>query len=240
MLITSLNNEHIKELIKLKDKKYRDERGLFLVDTKHLVMEAYKAGLLKELILHKDEIYPLDVDITYVTNDILKKISQTSTPSRVMGLVEKKSEDNIIGERILILDNIQDPGNLGTIIRSAVAFNIDTVVLSDDTVDLYNPKVIRSSEGMIFHINIIRGNIIEFLSSLDKSYLKITTDVKAGEDVNLLDTSKCALVIGNEGSGVKKEVESLCDKKVNIKMNNNCESLNAGVSASILMYEVFK
>ena len=162
MLITSLNNEHIKELIKLKDKKYRDQSGTFLVDTKNLVMEAYKAGLLKELILHKDEIYPLDMDITYVTNDILKKMSQTDTPSRVMGLVEKKKENNIVGERALILDNIQDPGNLGTIIRSAVAFNIDTIVLSDDTVDLYNPKVVRASQGMMFHVNIIRRNIFSY------------------------------------------------------------------------------
>ena len=130
MLITSLNNEHIKELMKLKDKKYRDEKNLFLVDTKHLVMEAYKAGLLKELILHKDELYPLDANIVYVTNDILKKISQTATPSKIMGLVEKKEEESTIGERVLILDNIQDPGNLGTIIRSAVAFNIDTIILS--------------------------------------------------------------------------------------------------------------
>lgn len=240
MLITSLNNEHIKELMKLKDKKYRDESGLFLVDTKHLVMEAYKAGLLKELILHKDELYPLDIDITYVTNDILKKISQTTTPSRVMGLVEKKKVNNIIGERVLILDNIQDPGNLGTIIRSAVAFNIDTIIISDDTVDIYNPKVVRASQGMIFHINIIRRNIHKTINELkNEGYKIVGTKVTNGHDVKEASIySHFALIIGNEGHGISKEIDDLCDEYLYIKMNEKCESLNAGVAASIIMYEI--
>ena len=96
MLITSVNNEHIKKLIKLKDKKYRDSENKFLVDTRHLVMEAYKEGLIEELILYKDEIYPLDVDTTYVSYEVLKKISQTDTPSKVMAVVRKKEEDNNI------------------------------------------------------------------------------------------------------------------------------------------------
>ncbi len=240
MLITSLNNEHIKELMKLKDKKYRDEKNLFLVDTKHLVMEAYKAGLLKELILHKDELYPLDIDITYVTNEILKKISQTTTPSKIMGLVEKKKEESIIGERVLILDNIQDPGNLGTIIRSAVAFNIDTIVLSDDTVDLYNPKVVRASQGMIFHINIVRRNIHKFINELkNEGYKIVGTKVTNGHDVKEASIySHFALIIGNEGHGISKDIDELCDEYLYIKMNENCESLNAGVAASIIMYEI--
>ena len=240
MLITSLNNEHIKQLIKLKDKKYRDEQGLFLVDTKHLVMEAYKAGLLKELILHKDELYPLDVNITYVTNDILKKISQTTTPSRVMGLVEKKMEEDVIGERVLILDNIQDPGNLGTIIRSAVAFNIDTIILSNDTVDLYNPKVVRASQGMIFHINIIRRNIHKIIPELKSDGYKIVgTKVTNGHDVKEASIySHFALIIGNEGHGISKDIDELCDEYLYIKMNEKCESLNASIAASIIMYEI--
>lgn len=240
MLITSLNNEHIKELVKLKDKKYRDQLGVFLVDTKNLVMEAYKAGLLKELILHKDELYPLDMNITYVTNDILKKISQTSTPSRVMGLVEKKKESSIIGEKILILDNIQDPGNLGTIIRSAVAFNIDTIIISDDTVDIYNPKVVRASQGMIFHINIIRRNIHKTINELkNEGYKIVGTKVTNGHDVKEASIySHFALIIGNEGHGISKDIDLLCDEYLYIKMNEKCESLNAGVAASIIMYEI--
>ena len=240
MLITSTNNEHIKELIKLKDKKYRDEKKLFLVDTKHLVMEAYKAGLLKELILHKDELYPLDIDITYVTDEILKKLSQTTTPSKIMGLVAKKEEINTIGERVLILDNIQDPGNLGTIIRSAVAFNIDTIILSNDTVDLYNPKVVRASQGMIYHINIIRRNIHKTIAELkNEGYKIVGTKVTDGHDVKEASIySHFALIIGNEGHGISKEIDDLCDEYLYIKMNEKCESLNAGVAASIIMYEI--
>lgn len=238
MEITSLQNDKVKYFQKLNDKKFRDQEKLFLVEGMHLFNEAKKHNIIKEVITDNKD-FKCDYKTYYVTSAIMKKLSNQVTGTNVIAVC-KFLDNHELGNHILVLDNIQDPGNLGTMIRSAVAFSFDTIFLSNDTVDLYNPKVIRSSEGMIFHINIIRGNIIEFLSSLDKSYLKITTDVKDGEDVNLLDTTKCALVIGNEGSGVKKEVESLCDKKVNIKMNNNCESLNAGVSASILMYEVFK
>lgn len=240
MLITSVNNDHIKELVRLKDKKYRDSSNKFLVDTKHLVMEAYKEGLIEELILHKDEIYPLDVNTLYVSNEVLKKVSQTNTPSKVMAVVKKKIEDNNIGEKILILDNIQDPGNLGCIIRSAVAFNIDTIVISNDTVDLYNPKVVRASQGMIFHINIIKRNPIKFISQLKEAGYKIVgTKVTNGHDVRESKIySHFALVIGNEGHGVSKDIDKLCDEYLYIKMNENCESLNASVAASILMYEI--
>jgi TrmH family RNA methyltransferase len=240
MLITSLNNEHIKELCKLNIKKYRDESDTFLVETKHLVLEAYKAGLIKELILEKDEIFPLDVPITYVTKEILKKLSNTESTPTVMAVVYKKKEDEKIGEKILLLDNIQDPGNLGTIIRSAVAFNIDTIVLSKDTVDLYNPKVVRSNQGMMFHINIITRDTINFINELkNMDYKIIGTKVTNGKDVREASIySHFALVIGNEGKGISNEVDSLCDEYLYIKMNDNCESLNASVAASILLYEI--
>ena len=164
MLITSVNNEHIKELVRLKEKKYRDMTNTFLVETKHLVLEAYRAGLIKELILEQNEIFPLDVPITYVSNEVLKKLSSLETPSKVMAVVEKRKVDSKLGEKILILDRIQDPGNLGTIIRSAVAFNIDTVVLSNNSVDLYNPKTIRSTQGMSFQINVIRRDLNDVIS----------------------------------------------------------------------------
>jgi len=240
MLITSLNNEHIKELCKLNTKKYRDESDTFLIETKHLVLEAYKEGIIKELILEKDEIFPLDVPITYVTRPILKKLSNTESPSNVMAVVSKRKENKNIGEKILILDHIQDPGNLGTIIRSAVAFNIDTIVCSKDTVDLYNPKVVRSNQGMMFHINIITRDIVPFIKELkDNDYKIIGTKVTNGKDVKDASIySHFALVIGNEGKGISNEVDELCDEYLYIKMSNLCESLNASVAASILMYEI--
>jgi len=240
MLITSLNNEHVKELCKLNVKKYRDESDSFLIETKHLVLEAYKEGIIKELILEKDEIFPLDVPITYVTKPILKKISNTESPSNVMAVVSKRKESKEIGEKILILDHIQDPGNLGTIIRSAVAFNIDTIVLSKDTVDLYNPKVVRANQGMMFHINIIVRDTVSFIKELkEKDYKIIGTKVTNGKDVKDASIySHFALVIGNEGKGISNEVDELCDEYLYIKMNDSCESLNASVAASILLYEI--
>ena len=167
----------------------------------------------------------------------MKVLSSQVTSAKVIGVC-KFLEAKEIGGDIIVLDNIQDPGNLGTIIRSAVAFNFKNIILSNDSVDLYNPKVIRSTEGMLFNVNVIRTDIIEFLNNLDRKYVKLTTSVTNGEDIRNIKFNKVALVIGNEGNGVSKEIDSICDKKVYIKMNSNCESLNAGVASSILMYEV--
>ena len=240
MLITSTNNKYIKELAKLKDKKYRDKQDFFLVETKHLVLESFKAGCIKQLILEKNEIFPLDVDTLYVSNEVLKKISSLESPPKVMALVSKKKESKELGEKILILDKIQDPGNLGTIIRSAVAFNIDTIICSKDTADIYNPKVVRASQGMIFHIPIIVDDINKKVKELkEKDYKIIGTKVTNGHDVRTSSIySHFALIIGNEGQGISREIEELCDEYLYIKMNENCESLNASVAASILLYEI--
>ena len=154
MEITSINNEKVKFWTKLNEKKFRDSNNLFLVEGNHLVSEALKHGIVKEIITTSDYVY--DVDTYYVSDKVINKISKQKSGTNVIAVCEKLKE-NEIGNKLLILDNIQDPGNLGTIIRSAVAFNIDTIVLSIDTVDLYNDKVIRSSEGMIFNINIIKS-----------------------------------------------------------------------------------
>ena len=145
MIYTSIDNKKIKDIKKLKTRKYRDKTNLFLVEGEHLVLEAYKKGLLKTLIIEQDTLFPLDIDTMYVTNDVINYISDLETPSMVMGICERKVNKKI-GNKILALDGIQDPGNLGTIIRSAVAFNIDTIVLGKGTVDLYNSKVIRGTQ----------------------------------------------------------------------------------------------
>lgn len=240
MLITSIHNEHIKELVKLKEKKYRDQTNTFLVETKHLVLEAYKAGLIEELILEQDEIFPLDIKPLYVSKEVLKKLSSVESPSNVMAVVRKRPLEEKYGEKILILDRIQDPGNLGTIIRSAVAFNIDTIICSPDTVDFYNPKVVRASQGMMFHIPIIVKNTKQIIKELkDKDYKIVGTKVTNGKDVRTASIySHFALVIGNEGQGISQEIDELCDEYLYIKMNENCESLNASIAASILLYEI--
>ena len=237
MLIRSVNNDRIKQLVRLKEKKYRDNNNIFFIEGYDIVVEAYKNNLLKELYVLEGTDCSIDFPITYVSRDVMKKISDMESISEYYGVCYKKRE-NDIGERIIILDGVQDPGNLGTIIRSAVAFSFDTVVISKNTVDLYNPKVIRSTKGMLFNVNVIVRELGEFINNLD-GYVVYGTDVVDGNDIKDEEiTGKIALVIGNEGRGMSKEIKELCDKFIYIGMNSLCESLNASVAASILMYEV--
>ena len=235
MELTSTSNELVKNLKKLQIKKYRDLEKLFLVEDEHLVNEALKLGIVKEIITTTNNKY--DVPTYYVNDKIMKFLSSQVSSSKVIAVCHTLKEKEIKGN-LIILDNLQDPGNLGTIIRSAVAFNFDTIVLGNTCVDLYNPKVVRSSEGMIFHINIIRRDLNTFIDAIKDNYTLVTTDVVDGKDIKDINYKNIALVIGNEGNGVSSDIASKCDEKVYIKMNDNCESLNAGVSASILMYEV--
>ena len=241
MLYTSSSNAKIKEIKKLQQKKYRDERGLFLVEGSHLVQEAYQRGYLQELILEKEETFSLKaIPTIYVTKEILSFLSTLETPYSIMGVC-KKLEERKLGNSILILDGIQDPGNLGTIIRSAVAFHIDTVLLSYDTVDLYNSKVIRSTQGLLFYQNIIRKDLKEMLPLLEEGYEIYGTKVNGGKDVRTLEKKeKFAIIMGNEGNGIKKETEKFCDTFLSIAMNSTCESLNVGVATSIILYELDK
>lgn len=240
MIITSLNNPTIKEISKLKNKKYRDLTNTYLVEGDHLVEEAYKNNLLIKIILLEDTICNYDIEKIYVTKEVMKKLTELDTPNKIIGIV-KKNTPLPIGNKILILDNIQDPGNLGTIIRSSVAFDIDTIALSPNTVDIYNPKVIRSTQGMIFYTNIITLELKEFINEIKtKNYTIFGTNVRNGKNIKEITLpEKFALVLGNEGQGVSKEIESLCDDNIYIKMSSKCESLNVSVATSILLYEVY-
>lgn len=237
MLITSVNNDKIKEIVKLKEKKYRDETNMFFVEGLDIIQEAYKNNMLKELYLLEDYEVPFDFNVTYITKEVMKKISNMESFSPYFGICEKNKEKTL-GSRLLVLDSIQDPGNLGTIIRSACAFNFDSIVVSKDTVDMYNPKTIRSTKGMIFNTNVIVRDLPNFLEELN-DYTIYGTDVTNGIDIKEENfNDKIAIVIGNEGKGISKKVKEKCQKFIYLKMNSNCESLNASVAASIIMYEV--
>lgn len=234
MQIESVNNPKIKNLIKLKDKKYRDLTNSFIVEGDHLVREALKRNLVMEIYSLNDEDY--GVPSIKVSEAVMKRVSMQVSIAPVIALCKKMEEKDILGPT-LILDGIQDPGNLGTIIRSAVAFSMPNIIISDDSVDLYNPKVIRSTEGMIFHVNVVRRNLREFLPTLKKDYQIIGTDVRKGVNIRDLSlNSNYGIVIGSEGSGMGVSKE-FCDTFIKIPMSDKCESLNAGVSASIIMYE---
>lgn len=241
MIYSSIDNIKIKDIQKLQSKKYRDLTNTFLIEGEHLVLEASKAGLLNLII--KLEDYDLENDyeleIISCSSKVMRFLSELDNPSKVIGVCNKKA-GNIFGEKILMLDNIQDPGNLGTIIRSAVAFNVDTIVLSEDCVDLYNSKVIRGSQGMIFNTNIVIGNLKEIIASL-KGYTIYGTKVDGGTELKTIsENDKKIIIMGNEGKGLKKDILDLCDKYLYINMNSNCESLNVAVATSIILYELDK
>lgn len=239
-IISSIDNKKIKDLKKLRDKKNRDITNTFFVEGMHLVLEAYKSGNLLEVFLEENEVLPITVPVSYVTYDVIKNVSELETPYKVIGLCKFNEEKDDIGDKVLLLDNVQDPGNIGTIIRSSVAFNIDTVVLGDGCADVYNSKVLRGCQGMNFHINILRRNLKEYIPELKKQDFKIyATNVEDGIEVkDIKNLSKCAIIMGNEGNGVSKEISDLSDQNLYISMNEICESLNVGVAASIILYEL--
>ena len=239
MLIESIENKKIKSLKKLHLKKYREQEEMFLVEGIHLVSEAYKTGNLLEVLLLEGSEINLDVNKIYVSKNVMKYISELETPYEIIGVC-KYPEIKDIGDRVLMIDGIQDPGNLGTIIRSSVAFNIDTIIISTNSVDLYNSKVVRAAQGMNFHINIIRDDLRKIILNLKNNEYKIyTTDVNNGNELkNIKNPLKYGIIMGNEGNGVSPEIANLSDEKIYIKMNENCESLNVAVATSIILYEL--
>ena len=157
-MITSNNNEKVKHFVKLRNSKGIKEYGLYIVEGEHLVTEAIKMGIVKELILLEGYEITTTIKTTYVNNQVLKKISLLDSVPKIMAVC-RVLEEKEIGNKIIILDNVSDPGNVGTIIRNAVAFGVDTIVFSKDSVSPYNEKVLRATGGMIFNINIIIDDI---------------------------------------------------------------------------------
>lgn len=223
----------IKDLTKLKQKKYRQKEKRFLVEGKHLVEEAYLAGYLYMVLCVEDCPYP-NVDAYRVTRDIIDKLSEVKNQQTLVGVCQIPE---VVGNdhRVLLLDGLQDPGNMGTLMRSAVAFGFDTLVL-DQCVDIFNPKVIRSTQGAIFKLQYIYQDIQTYISN-HQDMTFIATDLKADKYLNEINISspKIGLILGNEGQGIKEAVGEKATIKAKIKMQNT-ESLNVAVAGSICMY----
>lgn len=239
-MIESINNERVKKWTKLGSKKYQEESGLFLIEGEHPIEEAFKCGVLREVIILEGNIYPYE-NSTIVTEEVMRKITSLTSPPKIIGVVEHLQPREEKG-RVLLLDRISDPGNLGTIIRSAVAFGIDTIVLSPESVSIYNPKVLRATEGLIFHLNIITEALEDTIQRLKMNGYKVyATDVQNGSLVEEVDfESKTAIVMGSEARGVSPSIRNLCDAFLYIEMHEACESLNVGVATSIILYELEK
>ena len=241
MLYTSLENKKIKELKKLQKKKYRDQIGLFLIEGEHLLEEALKKNLVCEIFyldgFQKEQPAPVHT----VTSAIMKELSELETIPNVIALCKKKAE-TLSGNRILAIDGVQDPGNLGTMIRSAVAFHVDGILLGEDCVDLYNSKTIRATQGMLFHIPIEKGNLQTKMKEYHlNGYHLYATNVEHGKSLKCIEKyEKVCIIMGNEGNGVKQELQALCDELLYIDMNPVCESLNVAIATSIILYELDK
>lgn len=241
MLITSRDNSRIKHLRKLLDKKTSMNEGLFVIEGENLVEEAIKNNLLVELYILDGVENRFDFECNYVSSDVMNSISSLSSTSRIVG-VSKYINKNKLGKRLVLLDDIQDPGNAGTIIRSAVAFGIDTIVFSKKSVSPYNDKVLRSTGGMIYNTNIVISDLESVIKELKQKNIKVIgTSLKSSISLeNVTKTSDYAIVLGNEGNGVSNNILDLCDEIVRIDMNESCESLNVGVSAGIILYHMYK
>ena len=234
-MITSLDNDKIKELMRLKQRKYRDETGLFLVEGPHLVEEALKANQVQTLFVSVQTHFQHD-DIEWVSETVMKKISDVMEPQGIVAIC-KRNDSSLFGERILMLDHLQDPGNVGTLLRSALAFGF-TTVLYEETVDPYNPKVIRATQGALFHLDMMETNLINFIQN-HPDYIVYGTALSDAISLSCIPRKdqKIAVILGNEGSGVRKELLSMTSTNIVID-SETVESLNVAVAGSIILYHL--
>ena len=243
MLITSKDNETIKEIRKLKEKKYRKNK--FIVEGTKMLKEAIEENINIDLILLKEGT-KVDIDISKYKNiEVTEKIFNTLTdvvsPQGILAVINKENSKEIDfdSDYIIALDGLQDPGNIGTIIRTADAANLKQIIVSKDTVDAYSPKVVRSTMGAIYRVKIIEvEDLLEAISNLQKNKFEIvTTSLETDKSIYDITYNKKVVVIGNEANGVSKNVSEASDYKVKIPMLGKTESLNASVAAGIMIYE---
>ena len=278
--ISSKDNSLIKHIKRLKEKKYRDEYGEFIVEGLKVINEAIQENAdirqivvcdgcdNSEMIESHLKYEMARLDFIYVPQNIFKMISDVENPQGVLAVIgklknseksysnankknneidndaeaeqiSKTSNINLNEDIILALDDLQDPGNLGTILRTADSVGLKQILVSKGTADAYNPKVVRSTMGAIFRVNVIEcENLKETLKELqNKDYKVMTTSLKAKKSIYEVDYKKKIIVIGNEANGVSKEIQSLADEKVIIPMLGKTESLNASVATGVILYE---
>lgn len=247
MLITSKDNSKIKEIKKLKEKKYR--KTAFIVEGIKMLKEAIsEKAEIDTIIIREDTELDFKLDselekkVIHVTKNVFETISDVVSPQGVLVVINKKIDDNKISKHadyILALDGIQDPGNLGTIIRTADSANIKQILVSKDTVDSYSPKVVRSTMGSIYRVKIIEcEDLAKTLKSLQTTGFEIvTTDLHTDKSIYDMNYNKKIVVIGNEANGVTPEIKELSNYRVKIPMLGKTESLNAAVATGIMIYE---
>lgn len=249
----SKENKIVKNALKLKQKKYRDSENKFIVEGIRFVEEAIKEKMVEHIFISSklyetggnERILQNDLDIFEVDNFILKELCDTENPQGVVAIVKKPSFSlsDIKGNLIVIVDGVQDPGNLGTIIRTGDAAGVSGIFIIKGSVDLYNSKTLRSTMGSIFHIPVIfYDEFVDAISDLKKEGYNIyASSLDSSNSIYECNFKvSTAFVIGNEANGIPSEHILMCNNRVKIPMPGRAESLNAGVACGVMVYEALR
>jgi RNA methyltransferase, TrmH family len=246
--IESVKNAKVKEWKKLHTKKEREKTGLFIIEGEHLVEEVLKTSVdVEEIIVREGEQLPShwdikDYSVIEVTKEVMSSLSDTERPQGFAAICQQQSHQLTLSKlnKVLLLDAVQDPGNIGTMIRTADSAGFDAVVLGEGTVDCYNSKVLRSTQGSLFHIPVVKGNLNEWIENMCNENVPVYgTALEGGTSYTNVEAQKrFALLLGNEGNGVKKELLQKTTQNLYVPIYGNAESLNVSIAAGILMYHL--
>ncbi|WP_442856723.1 TrmH family RNA methyltransferase [Exiguobacterium sp. ZWU0009] len=241
--IASAKNEIVKQWKKLLTKKGRLQTNRFLIEGEHLIEEAVRAGIVKELIVRESYQVPgswkRNADVFTIDDAVIKVLAETETSQGIFAVCEmKQASAQLERGRYLLLDRLQDPGNVGTMIRTADAAGFDGVVVGPGTVDVYNGKVIRATQGSLFHLPVISMPLEEAVNALHEQGIAVIGTALEGATSyqGIAPMDAIGLIIGNEAQGVSPELLSYCDERAYIPIRGKAESLNAAVAAGILLY----
>lgn len=245
-MITSIQNNQVKLWRKLHQRKHRQQTKSFLVEGFHIVEEAHKSNWdIVQIIVQEGVKAPdwvQNYEIIVVSDQVFHHMTYTQTPQGIAAIIHMKEFQEFYGQALLLIDAIQDPGNLGAIIRTADAVGMDGIILGNGTVDLFNDKVIRATQGSLFHLPIIQNDLGSEVSRLKALGYPIFASglYNATNYLDLPKLKKYALIVGNEGAGVSDDLVNMADQLVSIPIYGKAESLNASVATGILLYELKK
>lgn len=247
--IESKNNNLFKEIKKLKEKKHRIKSNKYLIEGLRFVEEAIKSKVSIDSIIFTESFKEKNPELFLKINEnikliqmneaLLKQLCSTENPQGIVGVINMQNKELKSGELVVLVDKVQDPGNMGTIIRTAHAAGAAGIVMTKGTVDIYNDKTLRSTMGSIFYIPIVEDDSLDFVKSLKKEGYKLVVSSLQGKN-NFFEENlqgKVMIAVGNEGNGVSEEVYDIADIKVKIPMPGEAESLNVAVATSIMIYE---
>jgi TrmH family RNA methyltransferase len=246
-VIRSNGNEFIKFARTLKTKKGRHESGLFLVEGEKCVGElvSYMPERMQSVIVAEGKYAELaetahekGARLYRVSSSVMEAVCESRTPQGIAAIAEMPKYDEVSSGFIVALDDMQDPQNVGTIIRTADAAGCSCVVLSEQSADCYSPKAVRASMGSLFHIPVLRTGLLEYIKKLSSQGYEIACGHLKGYTEYKLDFNRTCLVIGNESRGVSEDIVKLSTKLIKIPIFGKAESLNAAVAAGILIYKI--